>query len=208
MIWRIALCAVCGYLLGGFNGAIVISHLVLKDDVRSKGSGNAGLTNFLRNYGGWATFLVAAIDVAKTVAACLVGMWLLPADPTLGKMVAGAASQLGHIFPVFYHFHGGKGIVCAGALALMMDWRIFVILFGVFLIVFFITHYVSLGSVLAALGYAIAFPLFFGGKNLPVALLGVAVAAMALFMHRSNIVRLFQGRETKTYLKKSHREGA
>ena len=205
MIWRIAVCAVLGYLLGGLNGAIVISHLVLKDDVRSKGSGNAGLTNFLRNYGGWTTFLVAAIDVAKTVAACLVGMWLLPADPQLGKMVAGAAAQLGHIFPVFYRFHGGKGIVCAGALALMMDWRIFVILFSVFLIVFLTTHYVSLGSVLAAVGYAIAFPVFFR-DNLPVALLGVAVALMALCMHRSNIVRLCKGKETKTYLKKSHRE--
>lgn len=199
MIWRIAVCAVLGYLLGGLNGAIVISHLVLKDDVRSKGSGNAGLTNFLRNYGGWTTFLVAAIDVAKTVAACLVGMWLLPADPQLAKMVAGAAAQLGHIFPVFYRFHGGKGIVCAGVLALMMDWRIFVILFSVFLIVFLTTHYVSLGSVLAAVGYAIAFPVFFR-DNLPVALLGVAVALMALFMHRSNIVRLCKGKETKTYL--------
>lgn len=205
MILRIALCAVLGYLLGGCNGAIVISHLVLKDDVRSKGSGNAGLTNFLRNYGGWMTFLVAAIDVAKTVAACFVGMWLLPADPVLGKMIAGAASQFGHIFPVFYRFHGGKGIVCAGALALMMDWRIFVILFSLFLIVFLTTHYVSLGSVLAALGYAIAFPVFFR-DHLPVALLGVAVAVMALFMHRSNIVRLLRGKETKTYLKKSHRE--
>ncbi len=106
---------------------------------------------------------------------------------------------------MFYRFHGGKGIVCAGALALMMDWRIFVIVFSVFLIVFFTTHYVSLGSVLAAVGYAIAFPVFFR-DNLPVALLGVAVALMALFMHRSNIVRLCKGKETKTYLKKSHRE--
>ena len=65
MIWRIAVCAVLGYLLGGLNGAIVISHLVLKDDVRSKGSGNAGLTNFLRNYGGWTTFLVARRPAAR-----------------------------------------------------------------------------------------------------------------------------------------------
>ena len=180
-------------------------HLPSCFEGRRAQQGNAGLTNVLRNYGGWTTFLVAAIDVAKTVAACLVGMWLLPADSQLGKMVAGAAAQLGHIFPVFYRFHGGKGIVCAAALALMMDWRIFVILFSVFLIVFLTTHYVSLGSVLAAVGYAIAFPVFFR-DNLPVALLGVAVALMALFMHRSNIVRLCKGKETKTYLKKSHRE--
>lgn len=205
MIWRIAVCVAAGYLLGGVNGAILVSHVLMKDDVRSKGSGNAGLTNYLRNYGGWATFLVAAIDVAKTVAACLIGMWLLPANPALGKMIAGTAAQMGHIFPVFYGFHGGKGIVCAGALALMMDWRIFAILFGIFLIAFFATKYVSLGSVLAAVGYAVAFPVFYHDQ-LPVALLGVWVALLALFMHRTNIVRLLKGKESKTYLRKSQRK--
>ena len=139
MAWRIAACIAAGYLLGCLNGAILVSHMLLREDVRSKGSGNAGLTNYLRNYGGWATALVALIDLAKTVLACLIGMWLLPADPALGKMIAGAAAQIGHIFPLYYGFHGGKGIVCAGAIALMMDWRIFLILFGIFLIIFLAT---------------------------------------------------------------------
>ena len=205
MAWRIAACLLAGYLLGGLNGAIVVSHVFLRDDVRKKGSGNAGLTNYLRNYGGAATILVAAIDVLKTVAACLLGMWLLPSDPQLGKMIAGAAAQVGHIFPVYYRFRGGKGIICAGALALMMDWRIFAILFSVFLILFFTTHLVSLGSVVAALGYAAAFLIFFRDR-LHIALIGVGVALLALFMHRSNIVRLLRGQETKTYLKKSQRK--
>ena len=205
MVWRIALCVVAGYLLGGVNGAIVVSHALMKDDVRSKGSGNAGLTNYLRNYGGRATVLVAAIDVAKTVVACLIGLWLLPADPALGKMVAGTAAQMGHIFPVFYKFHGGKGIVCAGTLALMMDWRIFAILFSVFLILYLTTHLVSLGSVVAALGYAAAYLIFFRDR-MPIALLGVWVALLALFMHRTNIVRLLHGQESKTYLRKSQRK--
>lgn len=205
MVWRIAACAVVGYLLGGVNGAILISHVFMKDDVRSKGSGNAGLTNYLRNYGGRATFLVAAIDVVKTVAACLIGLWLLPTDPALGKMVAGTAAQMGHIFPVFYKFHGGKGIVCAGALVLMMDWRISLIVFGVFFLAYFTTHYVSLGSVLAAVCYAVFFPVFYYDR-LPIALLGVWVALLALFMHRSNIVRLLRGQESKTYLRKSQRK--
>ncbi len=205
MVWRIVACVVIGYLLGGVNGAIVVSHVVKKDDVRSKGSGNAGLTNYLRNYGGAATFLVAAIDVAKTVVACLIGLWLLPSDPMLGKMIAGAAAQTGHIFPAFYKFRGGKGIVCAGTLALMMDWRISIIVFGVFLITFFTTHYVSLGSILAAACYAVAFPAFYYDR-LPIALLGSWVALLAIFMHRTNIVRLLRGQERKTYLRKSHRK--
>ena len=84
MAWRIAACIAAGYLLGCLNGAILVSHVLLREDVRSKGSGNAGLTNYLRNYGGWATALVALIDLARTVLACLIGMWLLPADPGLG----------------------------------------------------------------------------------------------------------------------------
>ena len=112
---------------------------------------------------------------------------------------------MGHIFPVFYKFHGGKGIVCAGTLALMMDWRIFAILFSVFLILYLTTHLVSLGSVVAALGYAAAFLIFFRDR-MPIALLGVWVALLALFMHRTNIVRLLHGQESKTYLRKSQRK--
>ena len=205
MAWRIAACIAAGYLLGCLNGAILVSHVLLREDVRSKGSGNAGLTNYLRNYGGWATALVALIDLAKTVLACLIGMWLLPADPALGKMIAGAAAQIGHIFPLYYGFHGGKGIVCAGAIALMMDWRIFLILFGIFLIIFLTTKLVSLASITAAVCYAAAFILFYH-NHLWVAVLGVEVAALAVFMHRSNIVRLLRGQETKTYLKKSQRK--
>ena len=205
MAWRIAACIAAGYLLGCLNGAILVSHVLLREDVRSKGSGTAGLTNYLRNYGGWATALVALIDLAKTVLACLIGMWLLPADPALGKMIAGAAAQIGHIFPLYYGFHGGKGIVCAGAIALMMDWRIFLILFGIFLIIFLATKLVSLASITAAVCYAAAFILFYH-NHLWVAVLGVEVAALAVFMHRSNIVRLLRGQETKTYLKKSQRK--
>ena len=72
-----------------------------------KGSGNAGLTNFLRNFGGWATLLVVLMDMGKVVLACLLGRWLLPGNPQLGMMIAGAMTELGHIFPVFYGFRGG-----------------------------------------------------------------------------------------------------
>ena len=203
--WRIVCCAAAGYLLGSCNGAIVVSHTCMHDDIRKKGSGNAGLTNFLRNFGGWATLLVVLMDMGKVVLACLLGRWLLPGNPQLGMMIAGAMTELGHIFPVFSGFRGGKGILSSAALAIMMDWRIFVILFSVFLILYLTTHLVSLGSVVAALGYAAAFLIFFRDR-LPIALLGVWVALLALFMHRTNIVRLLHGQESKTYLNKSHRK--
>lgn len=158
--WRIVCCAAAGYLLGSCNGAIVVSHTCMHDDIRKKGSGNAGLTNFLRNFGGWATLLVVLMDMGKVVLACLLGRWLLPGNPQLGMMIAGAMTELGHIFPVFYGFRGGKGILSSAALAIMMDWRIFVIGFSLFLIIVFATHYVSLGSILAATAYAVLFVIF------------------------------------------------
>lgn len=100
------------------------------------------------------------MDMGKVVLACLLGRWLLPGNPQLGMMIAGAMTELGHIFPVFYGFRGGKGILSSAALAIMMDWRIFVIGFSLFLIIVFATHYVSLGSILAATAYAVLFVIF------------------------------------------------
>lgn len=202
MAWRILACIAVGYLLGSLNGAIVVSHTCMHDDIRKKGSGNAGLTNFLRNFGGWATFLVVLIDMGKTVAAGFLGAWFLPENPELGMMIAGATVELGHIFPVFYGFRGGKGILSSAALAIIMDWRIFAIGFSLFLIVVFLTHYVSLGSILAALAYAVLFVAFF--RDQPwIWATAIAMAVLAVFMHRGNIFRLLHGTETKTRLFKS-----
>ena len=188
--WRIVCCAAAGYLLGSCNGAIVVSHTCMHDDIRKKGSGNAGLTNFLRNFGGWATLLVVLMDMGKVVLACLLGRWLLPGNPQLGMMIAGAMTELGHIFPVFYGFRGGKGILSSAAL---------------FLIIVFATHYVSLGSILAATVYAVLFVIFFPGQPW-IWSIAIAMAVLAIFMHRSNIARLLHGTETKTYLLKSKKK--
>ena len=149
--WRIVCCAAAGYLLGSCNGAIVVSHTCMHDDIRKKGSGNAGLTNFLRNFGGWATLLVVLMDMGKVVLACLLGRWLL------------------------------------------------------FLIIVFATHYVSLGSILAATAYAVLFVIFFPGQPW-IWSIAIAMAVLAIFMHRSNIARLLHGTETKTYLLKSKKK--
>ncbi len=202
MAWRIIVCALVGYVLGCLNGAIVISRLTQHEDVREKGSGNAGLTNFLRNYGGAVTLLVMLLDVGKVVAACLLGKLIWPNEPELAKMLAGVSAMAGHIFPVFFGFRGGKGILSGAAVAAVMDWRVFAILISIFLIAFLLTRYVSLGSILAASSFPVTFAIFFP-KEPWIWVLAIVIAALAVYMHRGNIQRLLKGTERKTYLHKS-----
>lgn len=200
MAVSIALICVLGYLLGGINGAILLSKLVEKDDVRRHGSGNAGFTNFFRNYGKRTSLLVILIDAAKAAASCLLGGWLLGKYGlrTEGLLLGGLAATLGHDFPAFLDFRGGKGIVCGFATALVTDWRVGLILFAVFALVYFLTHYVSLASVLCALGFFASFWLFYPGRPFVLILSG-CLSALAIFLHRENIGRLVRGQERKTY---------
>lgn len=199
MAVSIALICVLGYLLGGINGAILLSKLVEKDDVRRHGSGNAGFTNFFRNYGKRTSLLVILIDAAKAAASCLLGGWLLGKYglQTEGMLLGGLAATLGHDFPVFLGFQGGKGIVCGFATALVTDWRVGLILLAVFALVYFLTHYVSLASVLCALGFFVSFWLFYPGRPFVLILSG-CLSALAVFLHRENIGRLVRGQERKT----------
>lgn len=200
MAVSIALICVLGYLLGGINGAILLSKLVEKDDVRRHGSGNAGFTNFFRNYGKRTSLLVILIDAAKAAVSCLLGGWLLGKYGlrTEGMLLGGLAATLGHDFPAFLGFRGGKGIVCGFATALVTDWRVGLILLTVFALVYFLTHYVSLASVLCALGFFVSFWLFYPGRPFVLILSG-CLSALAIFLHRENIGRLVRGQERKTY---------
>lgn len=202
---RLLACALLGFLFGGLNGAIMISRTKMHEDVRSKGSGNAGMTNFLRSYGGWATLLVVAIDFGKAVAAMLLATLICPQNPVLAKMVTGFAVQVGHVFPLYFGFRGGKGILCSGAVAVMMDWRFAVTGLPLFLLIFFLTRYVSLASVITMLALIPLYILFF--PNQPwIWALAAAMTALSVFMHRSNIRRLLRGEERKTYFHKSKNE--
>lgn len=200
MAVSIALICVLGYLLGGINGAILLSKLVEKDDVRRHGSGNAGFTNFFRNYGKRTSLLVILIDAAKAAVSCLLGGWLLGKYGlrTEGMLLGGLAATLGHDFPAFLGFRGGKGIVCGFVTALVTDWRVGLILLAVFALVYFLTHYVSLASVLCALGLFVSFWLFYPGRPFVLILSG-CLSALAIFLHRENIGRLVRGQERKTY---------
>lgn len=191
--------AVLGYLLGNVNGSVIMSRLLAHDDVRSHGSGNAGFTNFFRNYGGLGSLLVILLDGCKAAAACFLGGALLrPYGLAQEGMILGAiAVTLGHNFPALLGFRGGKGIVCGFVSAIVIDWRVALLILAIFAVAYLLTHYVSLGSVLAALGFGIGFACFHRGEPYLVAG-AVLLAALAIFMHRENIRRLLRGEENKT----------
>ena len=200
MALRILITALACYFLGNHNGAICVSHM-MNDDVRSHGSGNAGLTNFIRNYGAGKSLLVIAIDVLKAVLGCLLaGLMFEPFGFGLeGRVLGGVAVMLGHDFPALQGFRGGKGILSGWFIALMIDWRIFVLIGIVFFAAYLLTQYVSLGSVLAAVTFGVGFAIFYY-DNLWVCFGGMFMSVLTVFMHRGNIVRLVRHEERKTNL--------
>lgn len=206
-IWIFAaITVIIGYLLGNLNGAVCVSRL-MGDDVRSHGSGNAGLTNFIRNYGASRSLFVIVIDAGKAVVSCVLGGLLLMRYTQFrtGAALGGAAVMLGHVFPVFLKFRGGKGILSGLFIAIVVDWRIALMILAVFALFYLTTQYVSLGSVLAAITFGIGFVVFHN-NNLPVMLCGIFMSLLATFMHRQNIVRLVRGEERKTNLFQKNKE--
>ena len=200
MWFPILIAVLTSYLLGNLNGSVCISAL-MQDDVRKHGSGNAGLTNFFRSYGTAGTALVILTDMGKTALGCVsAGLILRPYGLWLeGLMLGAVAVSLGHDFPVLLGFRGGKGILCGFTVALVVDWRVALIILAVFVIAFAITRYVSLGSVLAAAAFGVGFGVLHY-DNLYIMIGGIFLSLLALWMHRSNILRLIQGKETKTHL--------
>ena len=202
MVISIVITAVVAYLLGNLNGAVVVSRLVAHEDVRTKGSGNAGLTNFTRNYGAHTSVFVILIDVGKAVAASLIGGLLLKgyghyAD---GVALGGLFVILGHDFPALLGFKGGKGILSGVTVALMMDWRIGLFVFGIFLVAYALTKYVSLGSILSSGSFGFFYAWAHWGEGWFPILVGFCLSALLVWMHRGNIVRLIRGEERKTNL--------
>ena len=196
--------AVLAYFLGCFNGAVVVSRYILRDDVRNHGSGNAGLTNFYRTFGGPLTLVVILSDAVKAVVAVLFAMWIAgsisPELIALSKYWAGLFCLLGHMFPVTFQFRGGKGILSGGTIALMMDWRGALVVGVGFLILAIATRYVSLGSCWAGLSFP--FVTWFVYQDELITVLAVIIGGLILFKHRGNMVRIVQGTESKFALHK------
>ncbi|MBP5156942.1 MAG: glycerol-3-phosphate 1-O-acyltransferase PlsY [Treponema sp.] len=192
------ICALAAYLISGLNPAIVLSRLLYHEDIRDKGSGNPGFTNFNRVYGKTA-WLVFILDVGKGVLLCLAGAILFQRQGLpfqLGASFTGFFAMLGHCYPVWYRFKGGKAFLVAVAAIFLMDWRIGLIAAAILCAILFTVKYMSLATMLAA---AACPPLlfFFGYESVWVPVICTASVLLLIFRHKENIKRLLTGTETK-----------
>ena len=216
----ILLVAAIAYFCGCFNGAVIVSKYILRDDVRNHGSGNAGLTNFFRTFGGPLTFVVILCDVLKAVVAILVAkhlfftgftIYLSAADTTafwntFAEYWAALFCLLGHMFPCMFHFKGGKGILSGGTIAIMIDWRIALVVWGGFLILAVLTRWVSLGSIWA--GASFPFATWFVYHDAVLLTLGIFIGGLIVWKHRGNLKRILSGTESRFSLHHKTDEGA
>ncbi len=204
MAVALVLGVLAGYLLGSINFAVMISKGIYKKDVRSLGSGNAGMTNMARNFGKKAAVLTLLGDVLKGVVAVLLGrfftMWLsATGEPLYGAYLAGIAVILGHMFPVFFGFRGGKGVATVAGVILALNPAVAMVLIVVFLILFKATGMVSLGSVVGISLYPVATGLWAGLISHQFVVFSVVCACiitlLIVIMHKENLKRIRQGKE-------------
>ena len=181
---------VAGYLLGSLSFSIIISCLFLGRDIRKHGSGNAGATNMTRVFGWVAGVATLAFDVLKALAAMLIGRRLLG---DAGVCLGGMAAMLGHCFPLFHHFKGGKGIATGAAIGFMIDWRVGISIVVAFLIGALISKKVSIGSIAAAVTIIPATWIFAPRPSMIA--LSVFASVLAITRHHENIKRLRAGAE-------------
>ena len=224
LIIRTLATMIIAYLLGSINPAIVITRLKTGKDIRTMGSGNAGFTNVLRSVGKGPAIATIACDYLKGIIAVVIGWWIFsgltvtnevsPAEYVkYGRYLAGVCVIIGHAFPIFFKFKGGKGVVTANALMLVVDWRVFLMILGTFLIIFFITKIISLGSVAGAALYPVYTLLvtyfwdYLPNLGTPNELrfrfvlistgCAFVVGFIVIIMHRETLKRLFNGEEKR-----------
>lgn len=205
VVLTIILAIVC-YLIGSINSSILISKIVSGKDIRESGSGNAGATNMLRTMGKKYAIITLVIDILKGVAAIILAKLAI----RFGVMdtvtyIAGVAVVLGHNFPVFFGFRGGKGVATSLGVVLMLDWKIGLIVLIIALTIMAITRYVSLGSVMAAVVFIAvqtAVMLVTNTFDIIRFICVMALGVLLIIRHRSNILRLIRGEENKLGSKK------
>ena len=212
------LSATVAYLLGSINSAILVSRALYRDDIRKHGSGNAGLTNMLRTYGGRAAIFTLLGDVLKAVLSIVFAGILLGFQYVGGisindcLYVAGLFAVLGHIFPIYYGLRGGKGVLVTATVALILSPIPFVILFACFALILYFSKYVSLASITAGILYPIAlqgyFMIVFPGAGTPGLLMlsSILIAILIVFCHRENIKRI-GNRTERTFSFKKKKDG-
>lgn len=213
LIVSIVLLTVISYLLGSLNFGIIISNKLYHNDVRKSGSGNAGSTNMLRTYGKKAGSLTFLFDCLKTVVCIGIGplFYYTEGSMFLSMFIAGLACMVGHSYPVFFKFKGGKGVACFAMLVTVTSismnmWYIFAGLLLLFFVIVICTKYVSLGSVICAMLYPVVLNRL-NGADKSVEIIAVLAGLFVVFQHRKNISRLLHGEENKISLSKKNKEG-
>ena len=206
MIAILCVSAVVSYLLGGLNGAIMLSKLVYKQDIRDFGSNNPGFTNFKRTYGnGFVTWLVLIIDILKTALPVFLTaliMWLNKEQSgwqfgwQFGAQFSGMFCMIGHCFPVWYKFKGGKAFIAGFATIWFVDWRMTLMAMALFFILLFTLKYMSVASCSAAALCQIALA-FLGYECIWVELMAIACALLVILRHIPNFKKLAKGQENK-----------
>ena len=199
--------AVVSYVLGGVNGAIIMSQLVYHEDIRKSGSNNPGFTNFKRVYGlnaaAWSVMLIDILKTAVPVFASMLIMGYVYGLGQFGAQFAGLFCMLGHCFPVWYGFKGGKAFIAGFATIWFVDWRMTLIAMAIFFVVLFVGKYMSVASCTAALSCPIAL-FYLGYSNVWVEVIAIAAAALVIVRHYPNFVKLAHGTESKFSLSSKH----
>lgn len=213
---------IIAYLLGSINTAVIVTKIVTKGkkDIREMGSGNAGFTNVLRTVGKVPAIFTIVCDALKAIIAVYIGGLLFSfmnvgdfsVDNVvkIGMYIAGFLCIIGHSYPIYFHFKGGKGIVTAAGMMLVLDWRVFLMILGTFLIVFVFSKIISLSSLVSAAlfgFYTFILACFVDHSSvLYITLCTIAAFGIGVFViikHKENIKRLVRGEEKKITAKKN-----
>lgn len=196
-ILYLIICAVGAYLLGSINSSILVSRAFGVKDIRRHGSGNAGATNTLRTVGKTAAVLTFTGDVAKAVIAVLLAkLFADKASAEAAACIAALFVALGHDFPLYFKFKGGKGIATSWGAIMMLDWRIGLIILAAAIIIIAVSRYVSLGSLAAAVLYPVITAFVYPGSAVRI-ITAVLMGLIAIERHKKNIMRLVRGKESK-----------
>ena len=206
LLASLLLAAICGYLLGSVNPAIIIGRLIYKKDIRKLGSGNAGMTNVMRNFGKKSAALTLICDIAKGLIAVLLGrllfMLLAPASsPDYGAYIGAVSAVAGHMFPVYFGFKGGKGVATVGGAIIALNPIIAAILLVILLVLMAVSKMVSLASIITVTCFPIITLLWnlLISENNPLfpTICSAVIAALVIWGHRENIQRIAAGTERK-----------
>lgn len=196
------LTALGSYFIGGLNSAIILSRLLHHEDIREKGSGNPGFTNYKRVYGKLGEALIVFFfDILKTVLSVALAKFLIGpyyGETMLFTLISGLFTALGHAYPIYYGFKGGKAFLSGITTVFFTNWKVGLIVTIFFLIVLFTTHYMSLSSILALFSFPFVLALVASPGWMEVAL-SSTLAFLVIFRHKENIKRLIRKEEKKFY---------